>query len=622
MKALAARFLKLSALSWLVSLTLVLSVASLIYRHRVEHDNRTVGLAMEMAAINDLAANAGQPVPDVLRRLKGQGLTAVTLSADSMAGLLQRQEIMLDGSRSPFLIVRSPDVAQRVRFALSARFGSGPWEEPPLREEGMQLVPIGNVRLDSVLAISLGLSPVDTQFARDAGLQIIARHGNPSGANERYIEAMLGRSSELGATMYLAEGDQVLGQRDLLGVTTETLEKLGMLYVSPEFAKIAGDAVLAGKNIDNLVRLHSIQQSELDRMSEYAVVERLAKAYRERNIRVLLLRPLSNANEDPVDSAAHLVASVRTRVERFGGTVGPPKPFADPGVPRPLLLAIGFGIALVVAWTGLRLVSNPRWRLAGIAFLFILAMACWTRTGRELMALVAAIVFPIAAFASFDEKEFRPFGEYIRISFISLVGGLSVAGILDELPYIARIDQFPGVKLAHFMPILVVGLLLLSRRVNWRDVVRSPITWGAAMVALAGLAVLGLMMIRTGNEGPAAVSGLEIAFRNTLDAVLYTRPRTKEFLFGNPALLIGLFLLASANRAQRLGLPSEVRASLGTALLAVGVIGQTSIVNTMCHLHTPLTLSLIRILTGWVVGGILGALLWALFRAKWPVRRA
>jgi hypothetical protein len=53
--------------------------------------------------------------------------------------------------------------------------------------------------------------------------------------------------------------------------------------------------------------------------------------------------------------------------------------------------------------------------------------------------------------------------------------------------------------------------------------------------------------------------------------------------------------------------------SLGgwTALmLAGGVVGQTSIVNTLCHLHTPVILSLWRVVNGVILGLILGVIAW------------
>ena len=39
----------------------------------------------------------------------------------------------------------------------------------------------------------------------------------------------------------------------------------------------------------------------------------------------------------------------------------------------------------------------------------------------------------------------------------------------------------------------------------------------------------------------------------------------------------------------------------------LGSIGATSVINTMCHLHTPLEVGLTRIAIGVVVGGILAA---------------
>jgi hypothetical protein len=50
-------------------------------------------------------------------------------------------------------------------------------------------------------------------------------------------------------------------------------------------------------------------------------------------------------------------------------------------------------------------------------------------------------------------------------------------------------------------------------------------------------------------------------------------------------------------------------------IFVVGVIGQVSILNTFCHTHTPLHLSLIRDVTGLVFGTVLGlALFWIVDR--------
>ncbi len=131
--------------------------------------------------------------------------------------------------------------------------------------------------------------------------------------------------------------------------------------------------------------------------------------------------------------------------------------------------------------------------------------------------------------------------------------------------------------------------------------------WGKALLGL--LVVLGLvfMIERTGNDNPAAVSDTELKLRAFLDAILFVRPRTKEFLIGHPALIVGIGMLIK----MRKGDPRfQDLAGWITLCLMLGAIGQTSIVNTMCHIHTPLTISLARIGVGLVAGGIIGGVAW------------
>src|SRR5207302_414981 len=90
--------------------------------------------------------------------------------------------------------------------------------------------------------------------------------------------------------------------------------------------------------------------------------------------------------------------------------------------------------------------------------------------------------------------------------------------------------------------------------------------WQTA-AALVGAVALALLVARTGNDPGVGVSALEMKFRSLLEAHL-VRPRTKEFLIGHPALLIGL-AMAATPRWSRWALP----------FLLVGAIGQASIVN-------------------------------------------
>jgi hypothetical protein len=119
----------------------------------------------------------------------------------------------------------------------------------------------------------------------------------------------------------------------------------------------------------------------------------------------------------------------------------------------------------------------------------------------------------------------------------------------------------------------------------WREWLTRPIVWGQALLALVILGAVGLMLIRTGNEAPGAVPDWELRLRALLESVMQVRPRTKEFLIGHPALVVGAAMLLTG-RTRFLPL-----------MMFLATIGQASIVNTFCHLHSPLLVSLQR--TGW-----------------------
>jgi hypothetical protein len=117
--------------------------------------------------------------------------------------------------------------------------------------------------------------------------------------------------------------------------------------------------------------------------------------------------------------------------------------------------------------------------------------------------------------------------------------------------------------------------------------------------------------MRSGNESPLAPAGFERAFRSLLDRLLWVRPRTKEILFGHPLLVLSLILFF---RGQKRGV------WLG---LTLGVVGQVSLLNTFCHLHTPVLVSLARAVHGLWMGLLVGLALWLVVSLflRWRDRR-
>ena len=83
--------------------------------------------------------------------------------------------------------------------------------------------------------------------------------------------------------------------------------------------------------------------------------------------------------------------------------------------------------------------------------------------------------------------------------------------------------------------------------------------------------------------------------RALLEQLMYARPRQKEFMIGHPAFF--LTVLAVYRCAPRWW---------QFVLVCGAVIGQGSLVQTFCHMRTPVIMSFIRALDGYASGAALG----------------
>lgn len=585
------------------------SLASIGARYRVEQRNRAVTLVAEAETIQELGAAVDLPFDQALASLKRQGLGGVVLSEQFVSDLLLVGAVTItSGERpgGPYLVTLQgpPTTLDRVERGVVLRFGRG-----AAMRAGSERLVVHDVAPMTVRNLAIGLNPFLCEAVRSEGLAIVARASNPAGAGAETVRETVRWMKELGAGYFLPQGEQVLGRRDNLDVLEETLAESGIRYCTPEFVKIGGDANVVAAAPENVVRLHSAQVAELDKLPLSEAVDRYVRAARERNMRMLLLRPLTYSSDHPVRSFGEFMAAIGVDLRQQGGDLGTARPFEEPDPPRPLLLLIGLAIAPVAMWVGTLFVADVRLRWAGYVLLGALAAACWVAPGRSWMALAAAVTCPTLAYAAMLSRQSKHWVvEYAAMTATSLVGGLCVAGLLNGLPYLVRAEQFSGVKAAHFLPIALIGWLLFRWFVSPKEAMGSTIRWGQALLTLGALAALALMATRTGNDNPAAVSGLEMKFRSVLDTLLFVRPRTKEFLVGHPLLILGLGLWIRERAANAKG----AAAGWAAVALVAGSIGQTSVVNTLCHLHTPVALSLARIGVGFVAGGILGAILWAL----------
>jgi hypothetical protein len=451
----------------------------------------------------------------------------------------------------------------------------------------------------------------------------------------------------------------------------------GLTYGAVEFGKQKGDETLSSALRGDYVRVHSIQTAEMATLSPEEIIDRFVKAARERNIRFCYVRLLTLAGNDPVGDNVEFLKKIALGMEHgsvwTGGDLsfGSAKRYAEPGVSKLLFALIALGVAAgTVGMVGAFCPLPGRLDallLVALSLVCVVLAVAGGEFGRKLVALLAGIAFPAwACLKTFPRKGPRPpdpllpgtgeggesgqkplprpfvgeggvgegeglhRGACVRAavcgialaSAITALGIIHVIGLLASRSFMLRADQFLGIKAQHAIPLLIVAVAALAGGValpdetwrryrarateNLRAALDEPARYGALILGLAALAALALIVARTGNDAGVGVSGFELKARAVLDRVLPVRPRTKEFLVGHPAFLLGLAWWWRGRR--RLAIPCFV----------VGSLGQVSLLNTFCHIHTPLVISLWRGALGLIIGTLLGILLFYLLELLLP----
>ncbi len=635
---------------FLVCAGTLVSLLAFTARWRAESLNRRVGIALDGEQILQISADTGISLTQILQQMKQAGATGVALNEQTVEDLFRSGQLtweLYPKFPAPIVWAASVQVVERVHRS-AGRLQSNPalWKtvQTPSRKKLLDtlrakpgVLVYAYTNTGGAVGFTVPLSPhlfqqmvvgIDPTLAKavsSAGLSVVARLGNSPAPTPRLVQRAVADASRLGAKLIVFSGDEVLGFRALLSLTADTMRQHEMLYGSVEFGRQKGDQALTRRLLDRTVRVHSVTTAEMATLSPGELIERYTRAVRERNIRLCYVRLPSGAGEDPVQGAARFIAELRSSLQEAGYRLGNPHPFTDPAVSAWVWLIAGGSalVAGVLLLERLLALRHSAW-LALVAFALgaILAQA-GGETGRKACALAAAVAFPSLGFlvTNLLRQHRTPLG-YALLAFgaltaFSLAGGLHVVTLLASLPFMIKANQFAGIKLAHLLPVVLVGLGYALDTVNaasftdarqriqqrWRQISGYPLTVGLAVGVLGALVVLALVLLRTGNEPGVGISDMEMKMRVLLERYLLARPRTKEFLLGHPALFLALSL-----SAVRLARASWI------PLLLAGVIGQASVVNTLCHIHTPLALSLPRILLGWLLGAIIGTLAYVAIR--------
>jgi hypothetical protein len=629
----------------LIALGLITSLWVGWQRTQVEAASRTVELAADWGQVQEVANSVGRPPIDLLRELSRAGVTGVSVTEDTPSSLRDQglltiravPQAAVDGQPAVTTLISSPspEVLNRVGAFLAHRLGvrvrkliaQAPGEGPLLAIPGT---------LDPIRSMGVGLPEADVRMLRAQGFDILGRISNFPVKDTGTLEWATAQLKAEGARVVLFSGEEVLGYLDLLKDTAAALEAQGLVYGSVEFSKQRGDESLSQNLHSGLVRVHSVASNEIGKLRVPELVDRYVRAVEERNIRVCYLRLPTFATKDADQSLVDYVSQIRTGLQAAGfqlGQAGPFTPFEPPRVAH-LVMGAGSTAALFLLLTWIFPLGTSWWILLYVVGTAtdLSAMFVVGNFARRYLALKAALVFPaLAGIWAYRRalstvpdrghvtapRSTAPLLDVLGASVMSLGGAVFVVGLLSDRDFMMRTYQFMGIKAAHVLPLiglaLVLGLDFLAGPQPWQEqwdrlkerskrLLDQPlITWQVLVGLVAAGAIL-FLLLRTGNDPGVGVSSLELRLRGLLDRILLVRPRTKEFLVGHPFLFLAFALAPKLSRRALV------------ALLLVGFIGQVSLVNTFCHIHTPLHVSILRILNGLWVGLVFGALLTAAVR--------
>jgi hypothetical protein len=640
---------------------LIASLAVAFFRVRAESHARRVELAMDYTDFDALARSYNYNPAAFLVALRRAGLTSLALTeelganvgydgkayATTGAALLNQARIspitdpllaslvrtrQIDRG-AVYLLVSDPSTYHRYRTQLALHFM--PKSVRILRAKRPWLIEV-HTQIDYFNTIALGIPTAQIELARRLALLVVPRFQNDERFATPQIEAMfadvLRYDPKVSTVIFFGLTNQVVGYPDHLQDTADAFKRhifnFGSIETYDPSQVQKGNDTLARLIPGRTVRVQAIAKTELDKLKIDEVVARYVLGVRERNVRVVYLRPWGHQDGNLSIEATNveMVKAIADELKADGFRLGRATPIPPYRGNNRVLVGIA---ALAVPSIFVMLLETFGWyrrRLAVAAYALTVLLYVYgvlshhDAFARSAIALAGALLFATAALlglvAAWNETPAPRFGTQILRSLgwtllatgIALAGALVVVGVLSSPLTMEEIDRFRGVRLILALPPLIALVLyLFDRRFGSgvqrpRDVFLSPVLTYQLLAGIVIVAAGALMLVRSGNESDVSPSSFELALRHGLTAVLSVRPRFKEFLIGFPAMMLLPALLPPHRRA------------IGWLLaLAIGV-GVGDVIDTFSHLHTPLEVSLLRIVNGLVIGAIVGALAIWLYR--------
>lgn len=498
--------------------------------------------------------------------------------------------------------------------------------------------------------IGIGFAEEKIEAIKNSGLLVNLRPSNNILHTDKLVEAFEYELEKYNITpkMMLFTSKSILGYPDNALDTYDLMDKYDIPPVLIETSVQRSNIEQEGLN--EMVKFYDYQSvrllaidgwmQEKYKAYNYSGAEEIEniifRAVSERNIRLIYFRPFKINHEKFVTDFEEYEKSferISDRLEVHGMKLGEFSLMKsnDDSLVTGIITGLGLiSIVILMLRNFINFSSKIEYVLLVLGGICVSGVLMYSpNLGRQVLALIGTLVvssigaFILVVFAKekyINQQIFKTREILIKaaimtfaLGFLAMFGGLIVAGLLSHSKYLLEMEFFRGVKISEILPMIVfLGLYILKfgykrskkeikeNNIMYKDIFELlKLDIKLIYIILAGVAgaVLYIYIARSGHETTIQPSNLEMIFRNFLELKLLARPRLKEFLFAIPSLMVFIYIAFKAYKPLIwiVGIPA--------------VITFTSIINTFCHLRTPLYLSIVRTFLSLGIGIIIGALL-------------
>lgn len=590
----------------IIAVSLLWSLALAVQRYSWEKNNNSVALAIDADGLYALALTQGLTFEQTVAAVKAAGGTALGVTEDTLSSLRNRGLIELTYGNQTNRIFSSPRCTyvlcsgKDLAANLAARFSRliGVDKVKLFSEQGDWIVRLTIINPDLEETAGLGFSQELLNTAQQHGLKVVLRPYSLEGLTE------IKEWSNIPAVIFA--GKYIIFYPQTFTILTGIPARIGQI----EFTNQIGmDRITAIPELQQkIVRVHSLSEKEIQdilaekrKVTMESLIDRWLRAVKERNVRLLYIHLF------PKDIDFYYIRQIAYRLNESGFQVKGLSGRIPVATNRVNIGITGLGVwalAILILWFLFpQLNQILRYIFLGLMLLHVLlTLVVPSLWYARMLALAASILFPLWSYLWLQNRIERNLGPgyfktawiFSLASLLSLAGASYIIALLFGSYFWQKIGSFAGIKLALTLPLLLMLWHGLRQEKDylWKSFWEQTVTYKHLL--LVALVTLGVVMYlwRSGNNGALFITPGEEKLRLWLDQVLLVRPRTKEIFFGHPLLMLGIYLGLKKRRN----------------LLAVvaGFVGQLSLVNTFCHVHTPLTVSLWRVFNGWWLGLVIG----------------